>query len=311
MRQLTEFGHTPAGLDLIASPFTKHVGSITDRDFVRHALSGSDAILHTATLHKPHVATHSKQDFVDTNITGTLLLLEEAVRAGVDRLVFTSTTSAFGLVLNPPPGAPAAWIDETVGSVPKNIYGVTKTAAEDLCALFTRRHGLTCIVLRTSRFFPEDDDSGAVREAFSGQNAKANEFLFRRVDLEDVVSAHERALLKAPDDGFAKYIISAPSPFSRCDLNALRDDPASIVSAYYEEFAETYTKAGYRMFEGIDRVYVSDLARSELGWTPKHDFGSVLQQIASGLPIGSDLSRIVGGKGYHPEKFEQGPYPVE
>ncbi len=39
-------------------------------------------MFHAATLHKPHVATHSRQDFVDTNIIGTLNLLEEAVTAG-------------------------------------------------------------------------------------------------------------------------------------------------------------------------------------------------------------------------------------
>ena len=59
-------------------------------------MAGVDAVVHTATLHKPHVATHTRQDFVDTNITGTLNLLEEAVAAGVSSFVFTSTTSAFG-----------------------------------------------------------------------------------------------------------------------------------------------------------------------------------------------------------------------
>ena len=69
--------------------------------------------------------------FVDTNVTGTLNLLEEAVAAGVGRFVFTSTTSAFGRALTPPPGAPAAWVTEDVAPVPRNIYGVTKIAAED------------------------------------------------------------------------------------------------------------------------------------------------------------------------------------
>ena len=49
-------------------------------------MAGVQAVFHTATLHKPHVATHSRQDFVATNITGTLNLLEEAVAAGVGRL---------------------------------------------------------------------------------------------------------------------------------------------------------------------------------------------------------------------------------
>ena len=122
-------------------------------------MRGVQAVFHAATLHKPHVATHSRQDFVDTNITGTLNLLEEAATAGVESFVFTSTTSVFGDALVPPAGAPAAWVTEDVTPVPKNIYGVTKAAAEDLCQLFHRNQGLACIVLRTSRFFPEEDDN--------------------------------------------------------------------------------------------------------------------------------------------------------
>jgi nucleoside-diphosphate-sugar epimerase len=66
------------GLDRLASPFTSVVADITDRSAVARAMAGAQAVLHTATLHKPHVATHAKQAFVDTNISGTLVLLEEA-----------------------------------------------------------------------------------------------------------------------------------------------------------------------------------------------------------------------------------------
>ena len=110
--------------------------TIADRSHVTRCMKGVDAVLHTASLHQPHVITHSRQDFADTNITGTLNLLEEATSAGVDSFVFTSTTSAFGGALTPPAGAPAAWVTEDVTPVPKNIYGVTKTAAENLCELF-------------------------------------------------------------------------------------------------------------------------------------------------------------------------------
>ena len=47
---------------------------------------------------------------------------------------------------------------EDVRPVPKNIYGVTKVAADDLCEPSYRLHGLPCLILRTSRFFPEADD---------------------------------------------------------------------------------------------------------------------------------------------------------
>ena len=138
MMTLRAAGHPVLGLDRVASPYTDVVGSITDRAVVARCMAGAGAVLHTATLHKPHVATHSRQAFVDTNLTGTLNLLEAAVAAGASAFVFTSTTSAFGDALSPPDGAPAAWITEDIAPVPKNIYGVTKVAAEDLCQLAHR-----------------------------------------------------------------------------------------------------------------------------------------------------------------------------
>lgn len=311
MRTLGAHGCEGVGLDLLPGPLTQRVGSITDRAFVRESLNSIDAVLHTATLHKPHVATHSQQEFVDTNVTGTLVLLEEAVAAGVSRFVFTSTTSAFGAALTPPAGAPAAWIDETVRPVPKNIYGVTKTAAEDLCELFHRKHGLNCVVLRTSRFFPEPDDNSAIRQAFADENAKANEFLFRRVDLEDAVSAHVAALVRVAEIGFRRYIISATTPFVPDDMAAVRADPAAVVAGRFPRFAEIYAARGFEMFPSIDRVYVNEKARTELGWQPKYDFGRILEQLAGSAPIGSDLARTVGIKGYHQGRFADGLYPVE
>ena len=110
MRTLFDAGHEAIGIDIKKTAFTHEVGSITDRNFVKKCMPGVHAVLHTATLHKPHVATHTRQDFVDTNITGTLHLLEEATAAGVGAFVFTSTTSVFGRALTPPGRAPAAWI---------------------------------------------------------------------------------------------------------------------------------------------------------------------------------------------------------
>lgn len=213
MRTLGDAGEAVTGLDVKASPFTSALGSITDRGLMRELMTDVQTVFHTATLHKPHVATHSKQDFVDTNITGTLTLLEAAVEAGVRQFIFTSTTSLFGDALRPPPGSPAAWITEDVVPIPKNIYGVTKSAAEDLCLLIHKQKQLDCIILRTSRFFPEEDDDRKKRDLFDDANIKANEFLFRRVDVEDVVSAHLCARNKATDTRAITTRYSKMDPF--------------------------------------------------------------------------------------------------
>lgn len=303
-------GHEVIGLDIVPSDFTDRVGSITNREYVRRCMAGVEAVLHTATLHKPHVGTHSRQDFVDTNITGTLNLLEEAASAGVSSFVFTSTTSTFGAALTPPPGAPAAWITEEVTPVPKSIYGVTKTAAEELCELFQRNHRLGCLVLRTSRFFPEEDDNPETRASYDDANVKVNEFLYRRVDIEDVVSAHLLALAKAPALGFGRYIISATTPFRRDDLFDLRASAPLVVERRVPGYETEYARRGWRMFPGIERVYVNQRARDELGWRPRYDFAYVLERLRAGEDPRSPLARAVGAKGYHARTFADGPYPV-
>ena len=103
VRTLRGLGHDVAGLDLRGGVRTTSLGSILDRACVRRCIEGAHVVFHAATLHKPHQVTHGRQDFVDTNITGTLNLLEEAVAAGVGAFVYTSTTSVFGdaLVASP------------------------------------------------------------------------------------------------------------------------------------------------------------------------------------------------------------------
>jgi nucleoside-diphosphate-sugar epimerase len=310
VRTLQDSPHQVIGLDKITSPYTNCVGSITDREFVRNCARGVDAILHAATLHKPHIVTHSRQDFIDSNVTGTLNLLEEAVAAGVSAFVFTSTTSAFGAALTPPPGAPAVWVTEDVRPVPRNIYGVTKTTAEDLCELFHRHYRLACLILRTSRFFPEMDDDPNLRKDYDDSNVKANEFLFRRVDLQDVVDAHLLALGKAPLIGFRRYIISATTPFQPDDLPELRVNAPRVVELRAPEYVEEYARRGWRMFPGIDRIYVNDRAQQELDWRPKYDFRRLLSSLKAGEDTRSPLARAVGSKRYHDRTFPEGPYPV-
>ena len=68
MRTLRADGRAALGLDLIPGPFTDEIGSIADRVLVARSMRGVDAVLHTATLHKPHVATHAREAFVETNV---------------------------------------------------------------------------------------------------------------------------------------------------------------------------------------------------------------------------------------------------
>ncbi len=301
-------GHDVVGMDIRPDGSTDLVGSIADRVFVRAALAGADAVVHTATLHKPHVDSHTRQDFVDTNISGTLTLLEESAAAGIGRFVFTSTTSSFGRALTPVAGAPAAWITEEVQPQPRNIYGATKIAAEDLCELVHRDTGLPVVILRVSRFFPEADDNAEISGSYPAENIQMNEMLYRRVDLEDVVDAHRLALERVLELGFGRYIISATTPFGVSDLAELRRDAPGVLRRYYPDYLDLYQRQGWQMFPQLDRVYINQRARDELGWRPRYTFGHLLQRLSAGMSTRSALSLAVGAKGYH--RVSTGPYTL-
>jgi nucleoside-diphosphate-sugar epimerase len=311
VRTLRERQHEVVGIDLLDSPSTTHIGSVSDHDFVRRSVRGVDWIIHVATLHKPHVATHSRAAFVETNVAGTLCLLEAALVSGVAGVVFSSTTSTFGTALRPTDGQPAVWVTEDTTSIPRNIYGVTKKAAEDLCELFFRSNGLPCIILRTARFFPETDDDPDLRNRYDDLNLKVNEYLYRRLDLADAVEAHILAAERAQEVGFGRYVLSATSPFEPHHLVRLREDAPAVVRSLFPDYEDVYRQRGWKMLPAIDRVYVNRRARDELGWRPRFDFRHAIDALRRGGDVFSPLTRAIGSKGYHLQTFEEGPYPVE
>jgi UDP-glucose 4-epimerase len=296
--RLREEGHQVVGFDVVAGAHTDVIASVADRSAVDRVFAdhGIEAVIHAGALHKPDIARYPKQAFVDVNVTGTLHLLEAAVAAGHDRFVFTSTTSLMiseAVRAGKAAGATrAAWLTEDFGPLePRNIYGVTKRAAEQLCALLHRERGLPIVVLRTGRFFPEEDDT---HRHLSGHNIKANEFLNRRLTVEDAAEAHVAALAKAPEIGFGLFIIAAPTPFSPEDSAALIEDAPAVIERYFPHAAELYARAGWQLPAHIDRVYDSSLAELQLGFRCRTDFAAVLSALERGreLPFVHDPSYV-------------------
>jgi len=186
----------------------------------------------------------------------------------------------------------ALWMDEAYGPLePRNIYGVTKHAAEQLCRLAHREHGLAVCILRTSRFFPEEDDT---HRELSGPNIKANEFLNRRLTVEDAAEAHLAALAKAPELGLGTFIVSAPPPFAAEDCEELANDAAAVVKRRFPEAAGLYARVGWRLPARIDRVYVPAAAEARLGFRARTDFEAVLRAMGQGgqLPFVHDPSYV-------------------
>jgi nucleoside-diphosphate-sugar epimerase len=292
--RLRNAGHTVIGMDVAPAADTDVIGSVGDRAAVDRAFArGAEAVIHAGALHKPDIARYPARAFIDVNVTGTLNLLEAARSAGHDRFVFTSTTSLMiDRRVREGEGNAAIWLDERTGPLaPRNIYGVTKLAAEGVCRLFAMEHGIGCVVLRTARFFPEDDDTH-IHPA--GENLKAIELLHRRLTVEDAAEAHLLALQRAPELGFEVFVISAASPFARDDAVALKRDAAAVIARLFPDAPELFARRGWMLPASIDRVYDSGHAERRLGFRCCTGFAEVLAALRDGrdLPFAHDPAYV-------------------
>ena len=291
-------GHEVTGLDVAPGADTDVLGSVADRALIGRIFAERriDAVIHAGALHKPDIARHPPEDFRAVNVEGTRNLLDAAIAAGNDRFLFTSTTSLMiseAVRAGREGGAERAfWIDEEFGPLaPRNIYGATKLEAERLCREAHEQHGLAILVLRTGRFFPEDDDT---HSSPSGENLKANELLHRRLTVEDAAEAHVVALAKAPALGFDTFILSAPPPFVPEDCEALIRDAPAVIARYFPQAPRLYAERGWTLPPYIDRIYDPSRAERRLGFRCRTDFGGVLEALATGrdLPFAHDPSYV-------------------
>ena len=90
----------------------------------------------------------------------------------------------------------------------------------------------------------------------AGPNAKCNELLFSRLELEDVVESHVAALARAPGLGHDLFIVSARTPFTEADCEELARDAPAVVARLFPRYQAIYRRLGWTMFGSIDRVYV-------------------------------------------------------
>jgi len=256
------------GLDVRPGEWTTQVGDVADAGLITDLMRGVDVVIHIASLHAPHVGQRSMQDFIDTNITGTLRLLEAAATAGVRRFVYTSTTSVYGYSLVPD-GQEAVWVTEDLAPRPRDIYDITKLAAEELCCLVARDRNLPTICLRVSRFFEQSPDLMAAYRLYRGANVR------------DIAAAHVLAA-RNQDIEFDIFTISARSPFQREDTAELLTDAPAVIRGYYPDAEDVFRAQGWTLPASVDRVYVTEKAERLLGYIPQHNFAELLDELRTG-----------------------------
>lgn len=249
-------------IDNRPGPFTKLVVDIREKEKVFEIVKEVNAVIHCAALLTPHIGLCSESDFWQVNVKGTENLLEACLKYNVKRLVFTSTTSAYGDALSH--SKEAVWVTEELLSHPRDIYDETKIAAEKLC-LEASKHGLSCISLRMSRCFPEREDLMAIYR------------LYRGVHESDVAWAHELALFSSIQ-GYEMFNISCQSPFSRKEVEELKENADTVILRHFPWAKEEFFKRGWSLPRSIDRVYVIEKAAKLLEYHPSHNFAEWFAQ---------------------------------
>lgn len=265
VRNLRRAGHDVTGIDLLASDTTDHFLDVQQAETLTEFTVGYEAIIHTAALHGRHMdLNYSRQSFIDTNITGTLNLLNACVKNGIKRFLFTSTTSIYGNALVD--AEKAVWVTEELAVQPRDIYDITKQACEELCRDFFEKEQLMTSVYRVGRFLPEPD------------NLTLNHRLYRGLDERD---GAEALRLGAETDftSFQVFNISSGSPFEIEDLIELKFDPLNVIARRIPTAIEIYRQKGWRFPASIDRVYRSDKAMHLLGYDPQYTFEFLLDQL--------------------------------
>lgn len=256
LRRTTEV----VGIDIRPGAQVDVLADVSRRDDeLSRAFENVEAVIHAAALHAPHVSLIGEAQFWKVNVEGTARLVDLALAHGASRFVFTSSTSVYGHALVRE--GRAAWIDENVTPEPRDIYDVTKRAAEE--DVLAAPSGLQATILRVGRCFPEPLPDMALWR------------LHRGIDRRDVVDAHLAALRRSGERGEI-YVLSASSPFLPADAEALWSDARGVIETRAPEFAQAFRRAGYDLPARIDRVYATDKAQAGLGFQPRYDGCAVL-----------------------------------
>lgn len=258
---LLRAGHTFASVDLTPFSTTTTVGDCTDPALMAGLCEGAQAVIHTAGPHAPHVDVIDDARFAAVNVDATARLYGIARAAGCLRFLYTSTTALYGDAVEPDA---CTWIDEATPPRPRTVYHRTKLAGEQALEAAAAAD-CPVRVLRMSRCFPEPAPLMAAYR------------LHRGIDARDVASGHLAALT---DKGgaFARFILSAATPFLREDCATLAKDAPAVLRARAPALVRAFTRRGWALPQRIDRVYDATCASTQLGWHSRRGWDEVIAQ---------------------------------
>ena len=169
------------------------LGDIRDAEFVSDLVKGSDVVLHLAALIAIPYSYQAPRSYVETNIVGTLNVLEGVRRHGVGRLVNTSTSEVYGT----PKSVPITVDNELRGQSP---YSATKIAADKLCEAWASSFETPVMVLRPFNTYGPRQSARAVIPTVLQQMVAGAE----KIHLGSLTPRRDFTFVSDTADGFFK-----------------------------------------------------------------------------------------------------------
>jgi UDP-glucose 4-epimerase len=253
-------------------------GDFLDRRDVARALAGAEAVFHLVSTTLPATANENPAYDLETNVIGTLRLLEEALAARIARIVFVSSG---GTVYGVPRAIPIA---ETHPTDPITAYGIGKLAIEKYLGLYRALHGLDYRVLRLANVFGERQRASATQGAVAAFLERA--LTGRPIEVwgdgtvvRDYLYAGDaaEALARALEHAGPERVINVGSGAGR-SVNQIIE---AVEAAAGRRVERRYLPA--RAFDVPANVLDISLARSALGWAPRTEFAQALARTAAWL----------------------------
>ena len=262
---LLKRGDTPVILDIRAPRHLKEgvvfiEGSILDRLPLTEIIRGCDRIVHIAAWHGIHEDRGEKNayDFFDLNVRGTFEVFEAAASAGIDKVVFISTTSVYR---------------------PDALYGRSKILAELIAEDYRKHRHMNVVTLRPRGFIPHWD-----RDVYARYSDWARWFWKGAVHIEDVAAAVILGLdLISRWQPGQQLVLTLDSAYEYTELDLARWDaegPGSTFKKYYPEYHDLVLSYGLDPALKPTRLDISETVRW-LGYKPSYSLADLLLELAA------------------------------
>lgn len=198
-----------------------HIGDIRDQNKVRNAIQDTDIIFHLAALIAIPYSYYAPESYIDTNIKGTLNILQSARDANVERVLVTSTSEVYGTAQYVP-------IDEQHPRQPQSPYSASKIGADSISESFHRSFDMPITIVRPFNTYGPRQSARAVIPTVITQLLNGN----IEIKLGDISPTRDFLYVQDTVDGFLQ--IAGSDDLIGHDVNIASQTEISIEQLVHE-----------------------------------------------------------------------------